>query len=75
MEKYYIGARSQQEAERIALEHGLNRNQWRCAHGGVPHSNLRDGIRVSDRKYLIGEFTSREWFVLTAHLPRDKSYG
>ncbi|GIO36892.1 hypothetical protein J41TS12_17530 [Paenibacillus antibioticophila] len=75
MEKYYIGARSQQEAERIALEHGLDRNQWRRAHGGPPHSHLRDGIRVSDRKYLIGEFTSGEWLVLTAHLPRDKSYG
>lgn len=67
-EMHWIGARSQSEAEQIASKCGLSRSEWRRAHGGKP-SHLLDGINVSDRKYLLGEFTTGEWLVLTAHLP------
>lgn len=67
-EIYWIGAKSQSDAEQIASEHGLKRPQWRRAHGGRPN-HLKDGINVSNRNYLLGEFTSGEWLVLTAHLP------
>lgn len=70
MDKYRIGASSLKKAEQIALKHGLNKTQWRRAHGGMP-SRLLDGIRVSDRKFLIGDFSAQEWWVLTAHLPEQ----
>lgn len=68
---HWIGARSQAEAERIAAEHGLSSHHWRRAHSGRP-SHLLDGIRVADRSYLLGDFTPEEWFVLTAHLPKEE---
>ncbi|WP_059048706.1 hypothetical protein [Paenibacillus senegalimassiliensis] len=70
-EKYWIGAASQERAKEIARNHSLEKNQWSRAHAGKPNS-LKDGIRVSDRKYLIGDFAEWELRILTAHLGGEK---
>jgi len=63
-EPYIIGAKSLEDAERIASTYGLRRYQWKYAYCGTARQ-LKDGLGMVSEDRLLGEFRTGERFVLT----------